>query len=416
MSKIHNFYNGSPLRKSNKNVIIISSIDWNFNWQGPQEIALRLAQEGNRVLYIENLGVRFPKLKDANRVFRRIARYFKSLMSSKIKEVEPNLFICSPIALPPFGSIFSNLLNYLFFLPFIKRVTKRLNMSDPTIWCFLPTDTAYNLINLLKDKNSTTIYYVAGDFEPLVADVSKLRKNDRKIADSSDIILTIYSTLTDRYTSYHSNVHTLPYGVDLSAFQNDVKAHKISDSTRQIMTQLHLEKRKIIGYIGGLHRFVNLEMLYQSALAKPDWLWVFVGPVQENFDKLSQLPNVLILGSQPHDQLVHFISLYDVCIIPYTDVVYTQTVVPVKLNEYLAAGKPVVATDIPSIREFNSQYNVVNVCKNDTNDFLSAIESSLVSLETENVIENRKNVAKLSDWKLQLTTINQLISEVKHGK
>ena len=157
-------------------------------------------------------------------------------------------------------------------------------------------------------------------------------------------------------------------------------------------------------------------MLYQSAQAKPDWRWAFVGPIQESFDRLSQLPNVIFLGSQPHDQLVHFISLYDVCIIPYTDVAYTQTVVPVKLNEYLAAGKPVVATDIPSIREFNSQYNVINVCKNDTNDFISAIESSLESIETENVIENRRNVAKLSDWKLQLTTVNTLISEVRGGK
>lgn len=416
MSNLNNVENRSTLKKNSKNVIIISSIDWSFNWQGPQEIALRLAQEGNRVLYVENIGIRVPTLKDAGRVITRISRYFKSLFSSEIAEVERNLFIYSPIVLPPFSSIFFNLLNYLLFLPSIKRVAKRLNMSDATIWCFLPTDTAYDLINLLKEKNSTTIYYVAGDFEPLVSDVSELRKNDKKIANSSDIVLTICNKLSDRYTSYHSNVHTLPYGVDLSAFQNDVKTHKILDSTLQIMTQLHQEKRKIIGYIGGLHRFVNIEMLHQSALAKPDWIWVFVGPIQENFDKLRQLPNVIFLGSQPHDQLVHFISLYDVCIIPYTDVVYTQTVVPVKLNEYLAAGKPVVATDIPSIKEFNSQFNVVNVCKNNTNDFLSAIELSLESVETKDIIENRKNVAKLSDWKLQLKTINQLISEVKPGK
>ena len=181
MSKLDNVNDGLPLKKNAKNVVIISSIDWSFNWQGPQEIALRLAQEGNRVLYIENLGVRFPTLKDAGRVLIRVSKYFKSLISSEIKETEPNLFICSPIALPPFGSIIFNLLNYFLFLPNIKRIAKRLNMTDPTIWCFLPTDTAYNLINLLKNENSTTIYYVAGDFEPLVEDVAKLRKNDKKL-------------------------------------------------------------------------------------------------------------------------------------------------------------------------------------------------------------------------------------------
>jgi hypothetical protein len=45
---------------SGRDIILISSIEWDFNWQGHQEIARRLAQAGNRVLYIENMGVRVP--------------------------------------------------------------------------------------------------------------------------------------------------------------------------------------------------------------------------------------------------------------------------------------------------------------------------------------------------------------------
>ena len=51
---------------SGRDIICISSIEWDFLWQGHQEITSRLAQAGNRVLYIENTGVRSPGLRDAS--------------------------------------------------------------------------------------------------------------------------------------------------------------------------------------------------------------------------------------------------------------------------------------------------------------------------------------------------------------
>ena len=68
---------------SGRDVILISSIEWDFNWQGHQEIATRLARAGNRVLYVENMGVRTPGLHDARRVAHRLSRWAKSRRNAR---------------------------------------------------------------------------------------------------------------------------------------------------------------------------------------------------------------------------------------------------------------------------------------------------------------------------------------------
>ena len=79
-----------------RDIVYISSIEWTFIWQQNQEIAIRLARAGNRVLYIENTGVRSPGLGDASRIVSRLKRWIVSLGSRGVREVAPNLFVCSP--------------------------------------------------------------------------------------------------------------------------------------------------------------------------------------------------------------------------------------------------------------------------------------------------------------------------------
>ena len=62
-----------------RDVLYLSSIDWAFQWQGPQELAVRLGAAGNRVVYVENTGVRTPRLSDAGRVISRLARWGRSI-------------------------------------------------------------------------------------------------------------------------------------------------------------------------------------------------------------------------------------------------------------------------------------------------------------------------------------------------
>src|SRR3954451_7846967 len=102
-----------------QDIICISSIDWGFLWQGHQEIASRFARAGNRILYIENTGVRSPGLADAGRVSERLRKWAKSLLSGGVREVAPNIYVCSPLVLPPFGARWQRFINRHVLLPMV---------------------------------------------------------------------------------------------------------------------------------------------------------------------------------------------------------------------------------------------------------------------------------------------------------
>ena len=89
---------------SGRDIILISSIEWEFNWQGHQEIASRFARAGNRVLYVENIGVCSPGLHDVGRIARRFSHWAGSVFDGEVRQVSPGLYVCSPLILPPFGS------------------------------------------------------------------------------------------------------------------------------------------------------------------------------------------------------------------------------------------------------------------------------------------------------------------------
>src|ERR1051325_11015607 len=138
-----------------RDTILISSIEWDFLWQSHQDIASRLARAGNRVFYIENTGVRSPGLRDAGRVWSRLKRWAKSLRTGGVREVAPNLYVCSPLVLPPFGPAWRRLVNRRLLLPLIRRTTRRLGIGrDAVLWTYLPSDTAVDLVRSLRTPES----------------------------------------------------------------------------------------------------------------------------------------------------------------------------------------------------------------------------------------------------------------------
>jgi hypothetical protein len=143
---------------SGKDIICISSIEWDFVWQGHQEIASRLAQAGNRVLYIENTGVRSPGLRDAARVFERVKNSARSMRSGGVRLVAPNIYVCSPIVFPPFGTAWRRQINRRFWLSLVRRAARRLGMQDVVILTYLPTDTALDLIETVRTPRSVLVY------------------------------------------------------------------------------------------------------------------------------------------------------------------------------------------------------------------------------------------------------------------
>ncbi len=395
-----------------RDVIFISSIDWDDHWQAPQELALRLAKAGNRTLYIENTGIRAPGLRDAKRVKRRFRQWARALRGQSVRTVFPGLWVHAPFVLPPFSSGLRRQLNRRLFLPLIGNAARRLGMRDPLIWTFLPTDTTLDLLDLLASPRGRVVYYCAADFAQLTTSAGRLARSEAELVRRSDVVFAICEELAERCRRWSCNVHVFPYGVNLTAFP--LQAPDAAEPGRPAQEEFVWMKHppnghKVIGYVGGLHRHVGVEMLVEMSRARPGWSWVFVGQHEVPLKGLAELPNVYLLGQRPHHDLARYIRSFDVCIVPYERNAYTETVVPSKINEYLAMGKPVVSTDLPPVSDFNDRHDVLITAGDSPALFLSAIERALTLGEDAALVERRRAVARQGDWGARLEEMGDLI-------
>ena len=404
---------------SARDIIVISSIEWDFNWQGHQEIARRLALSGNRVLYVENMGVRTPGLRDARRVVGRASKWVRSLPLDGVREVLPNLHVCSPLVLPPFGSKARQLLNRRVLLPLIRHAVEKLNFRSDIIWTYLPTDTGASLIQLLRKPDGLTVYYCIADFAELTPFAEAMIQSERSIIEMSDVVFAQCKQLAERCSRRGKGVGIFPFGVNLDLFtptdnlgKRELQKGMIETSEPALISAMMSKlPRPVIGYVGGIHRHFDTKMLAAMAHAKPDWSWVLIGPVQTPLNSLEQTPNVHLLGSKAHKELPEYIANIDVGIVPYLRNEYTMTVVPTKINEYLAMGKPVVSTDLPQVRVFNDEHDVLIMSPNTTGAFLACIESALSLPSGEAIIARRREVAALSDWDTRIERMSNLLEQ-----
>lgn len=388
-----------------RDILYISSIEWDFLWQAHQEIARRLAAAGNRVLYIENTGVRAPGLKDTKRVASRLGRWMRSLRSGGAREVSPNIFVYSPLVLPPFGSSWQRFLNRRVFLQQLRSITRSMGIRDPLLWTYLPTNTAVDIIRSHRTKRSVVLYYSMADFSLLTPKGEQLEKSERELAAMSDVIFATCSELAAKVAGHGPPAHLFPPGVDLSAFPEHPAANQ-SDPLR-----LGDLPRPIIGYVGGLHRLVDYDLVEAMARARPSWSWVFLGAHQVPLERIQQLENVHLFGQQPHHQLAQHLTFFDVCIVPYLNTRDTSSIVPTKINEYLAAGKAIVSTNLPTVCEFNEQHQVLISTEPTQQSFLQAIEASLPAAHEVTLQQKRRTVAKRANWETRLEEMSRIIEQ-----
>ncbi len=109
--------------------------------------------------------------------------------------------------------------------------------------------------------------------------------------------------------------------------------------------------RPVIGYYGAIADWFDIDLVVTCARRNPKWRFVLIGEVNGcDISPAKQLPNIEFLGEQPYDKLTFYLYAFNVCIIPFKLVDLIKATNPVKAYEFLCAGKPVVATDMPELR------------------------------------------------------------------
>jgi uncharacterized SAM-binding protein YcdF (DUF218 family) len=388
----------------NKNIICISSIDWDFIWQGHQEIMSIFAKNGNCVLFIENTGVRPPTFKDIPRIKKRITNWLKGVKG--FRKVADNLYVYSPLILPfPYSRI-AKWANKFLMLKALRNWTDIMKFDNPIIWTFLATGTAVDIIESLKKE--LLIYCCIADWAKLTSNPRKFKETEAKVIKQSDLIFVQGEDFKNNCLQYNENVFEFLFGINAEIFENFKK-----EKTPPVPAEIKDIPRPVIGYVGGIHRHIDFDLIQYIVGKCPDWSIVMVGPVQAPVSRFDGIKNVHFVGKKDYSLLPAYINQFDVCIIPYILNEYTRTVYPTKINEYHIMGKPIVSAYLPEVEKFNKD-NLILIAK-DREEFLEKVQSALRE-NNDGLINARIHLARGNSWELKLEEMSKRIEETLGAK
>ncbi len=380
-----------------QDIVCISSIDWDFIWQGHQQVMSALAAQGHRVLFIENTGIRSVNFGDMKRLWKRLASWWRSVRG--FRQEMPNLYIYSPLGLPfPYSRI-AQKVNWFFITLDLRRWMKAVQFEKPVVWTFLPTPLAMDLIRSLDPK--LVIYYCIDNFAASSPAASKVVRAEKRMLERADLVFVTSHQLKEQAERLNPNVHLFPFGVDFETFERARSAQ--APAPDDIARIPHPR----IGYVGGIHKWIDFDLIRKTAEKEKDLQFILVGPLQTDISMLRGLPNLHLLGHKNHAELPLYVKEFDVCLIPYRLTSYTDNVYPTKTNEYLAMGKPVVSTPLREIRLFNERCGGLVRTASSPEEFGRMVREALAEDGTET--DRRLKTAKENSWETRIVRICSLI-------
>ncbi|HTA14101.1 MAG TPA: glycosyltransferase [Solirubrobacteraceae bacterium] len=300
----------------------------------------RLASE-NRVLFVESLGLRRPQL--AGRDLRRIARRLRNGLRGP--RASDGLQVLSPLVLPLHSNAVVRALNRRLLPMLVRRAARKLGMDRPILWAYVPQAEA--LLDALHPE--TVVYHCVDDIaaQPGI-DAGEFRSAEARFAGRADLVLASAPGLADRLRELSRNVVYAPNVADTELFSSALLDGPVDPAVAEL-------PRPRILFTGAIvSTKLDMDLLVALARAKRDWSLVLVGPVgpgdpRANVSALEAEPNIHLLGPRPYERLPEVLRGADAGLIPYARNPLTDSIFPMKVYEYLAAGLPVVATELPSL-------------------------------------------------------------------
>lgn len=380
-------------------VLCLSSIDWDFIWQGHQEIMTRLGRQGHTVLFVENTGVRSPRLQDCGRIWSRLCNRWRGVAG--FREVAPGVTAYAPLALPfpYFGPAIR--FNAWMISRAVRRWLAAVGGDAPVAWTFLPTQLARAVLQEIEPK--LTIYYCIDNFLASSEEARKVAESEEALFREADLVFVTSHELQSRAQRFRERAELFPFAVNFEAFE------KFRKQPMAEPADLAKIPRPRIGYLGGLHQWVDFPLLAGVARALPEMQFVLIGPEQADLSSLHGIPNLHLLGAKPHALLPAYLGGLDVATIPYRLTDYTRNVYPTKLNEYFAMGLPIVATPLPEVEAYNREFRDLVAIAHDTGEFVEKIRLCLQ--KGQDFLEERIEAARANSWATRVEAMQRLISE-----
>jgi teichuronic acid biosynthesis glycosyltransferase TuaH len=218
--------------------------------------------------------------------------------------------------------------------------------------------------------------------------------------ERADVIFTVSRSLRERLGASREAVYWQPNGVDASRF----------DGEFAMPIDLAGMRRPILGYVGVIQERLDVDLVSALARALPDASIVLVGPVgaSRHVEALREIANVHLLGERHADDVPAYVAAFDVCLVPHVDDALTRSMDPLKVYEYLAAGKPVVAS---GLADMDVAPGLVLRCR-DAEGFISGVRSFVSGGASGNdsvEVRARREFARSRCWRSRLDGMLEVI-------
>ena len=330
-------------------MVFTPSVEWFFLFQRAQQMATSYAQQGAAVIFLTT------------------QRQYDSFVA--VKEVSENIFLVN-----------ENL---------ACRVNEMCRDADKIVTC------VYNIggIPISKQYRADVLEYeYVDDISVTVSgadDLAAAVKVHDEIMQSADIVVATAKKLYDEAVRKCQKVIFSPNAADYDFFSAPAEKNP---------TYAHLQEKYacVLGYYGALASWFDYELVRQVAEANPDFCWLLIGKKIDNDmerSKIEKLPNVVYVPAVPYKELPAYIACCDVMTIPFVLNEITAATSPVKLFEYMAAGKPIITSDMNECRNYSS----VHIYK-DAESFTGLARLALIERSSPEYIELLRKEATENTW------------------
>ncbi|GAA4443723.1 hypothetical protein GCM10023091_32770 [Ravibacter arvi] len=395
-----------------QNIVVFSLFRFDADIESTAYTVASKLAEHNRVFYVDNpYTLRDWWVNKNSMSFKKRRRFFSLFSREVIDTGNPNFkVVIPPLVLSlhflPEGFLYRLLLGLNeFLIRFrIRRILRRFGVTD---YIFINAFNFHYPTVARKLSPSLRVYYcldpVAGNF-----DGKHGIKSEAMLVGDADLVICSSKNLYAHKLEMNPNSYLVPNAADIF---HSGKATRPETAVSEALVGI---PRPVIGYFGSIEHRFDFELVYKVASARPEWSFVLAGPVfAEDLAGLDKLKNVHFTGRIPYAGMPAVIKGFDVAVIPFRKDEGSAAVFPLKLFEYLGAGKPVVATDFnPDLAEYTE--DMVAYCK-DAASFEAAISREMETDSPERVAE-RTRLAAQHTWDRRVETISSLLSQTLAGR
>jgi glycosyltransferase involved in cell wall biosynthesis len=383
-------------------ILCLSTTDWDEIWGSRQQIMLKLAENGHRILFVERQVSLEQFLRDPE--FLRRKRQVL-IHAQNMRQVKENIWLFKPPFVSP-GRYYSHALNKMGqrkIAQALSRPILSLGFKDFLLWIYPPQSSP--IITLLKPK--IVVYHCIDHFAAGQRGKKRaiIQQQEYELIQYADCIFVNSKGLIEKFQGKtNKTLNLIPSAVDVFHFQKTEAVHPDMDPI----------PHPRLGFSGTLDARVDGLLIEKIALSRPEWHIIILGNQRPGFlnsSKLHSITNIHFLGKKSFEELPLWFNGFDVFLIPYVQNERSFYISPLKFYEYLAVGKPIVSVPLPEISNFHSLY----LPATSPESFIDQVEVAL-STDTREKKNCRRQTALLHSWdervKIMTAVINNRLSQI----